>query len=263
MINRKLNELTVVPLIIFLSSSFLIIFTYILLSDIPLISSHLEDYIISGNSFFFPTLPTINIFWFLPNKFQIFPITIGQCIDLIIILNLTCYVESIIYHYVKWTILNKDHEGFSYYYFSYNKRNLEMCEEAGFIQDLSSGNSRDYIGSSSVNYKLNRKNTPNYTLGGKKKNKSCSDHKEYSYGRSKLTLNIYFNYHLIFCYHFVFDYLWTIRLKIRYSFPDINNFADFVEPKGGKALLKIDLTVFFKICVREKYKSNLHLIEGI
>ena len=85
---KKLNELKVIPLIIFLTSSFLIIFTYISLSDIPLISSILKDYLISGNSFFFPTLPTINIFWFLPKKFQTLPITIGQFIDLIIILNL-------------------------------------------------------------------------------------------------------------------------------------------------------------------------------
>ena len=261
--NKKLNELRVIPLIIFLTSSFLIIFTYMLLSDIPLISSLIKDYLISGNSFFFPTLPTINILWFLPKKFQIIPITIGQCIDLIIILNLTCYVESLIYHYIKWTILNKDPEGFFCYFLSYNNRNSEMCEEAGLLQDLNSGTFRDYIGISSVNYKLDWKINPNYTLGGKKKNKSCSDHKEYSSGRFKLTLNFYFNYHLIFCYHFVFDYFWTIRLKIRYSFPNINNFADFVEHKRGKAILKIDLTVFFKIYVREKYKSNLHLIRCI
>ncbi len=261
--HKKFNELRVIPLIIFLTSSFLIIFTCILLSDIPFISSILKDYLLSGNSFFFPTLPTINILWFLPKKFQIFPITIGQCIDLIIILNLTCYVESLIYHYIKWTILNRASEGFFCYFLSYNNRNSEMYEEAGLLQDLSSDNFRDYIGSPSVNYKLDWKNDPIYTLGGKKKYRSCPDHKEYSSGPSKLALIIYFNYHFVFCYHFVFDYFWTIRLKIRYSSPDINNLTDFVEYKGGKAILKFDLTVYFKIYVREKYESNLLLKRSI
>jgi hypothetical protein len=260
---KKINELRVIPLIIFLTSSFLIIFTYISLSDIPLISSILKDYLISGNSFFFPTLPTINIFWFLPKKFQTLPITIGQFIDLIIILNLTCYVESIIYHYIKWTILNRDPEGFFCYFLSYNNRNSEMCEETGLLQDLSSGIFRDYIRNSSDNYKLDWKNNPNYTLGGKKKFRSWLDHKEYSSGPFKLAFNIYFNYHLIFCYHFVFAYFWTIRLKFRYSPPDLNIFADFVEHKGGKAILKIDVRIFFKIYVREKYESYLLLKEGI
>jgi len=244
--NKKLNELRVIPLIIFLSSSFLIIFTYTLLSDIPFISSLLKDYIISGNSFFFPTLPNINILWFLPKKYQILSITIGQCIDLIIILNLTCYVESLIYHYIKWTILTKDPEGFFCYYLSYNNRNSEMCEEAGLLQNLDSGIFRDYIGISSVNYKLDRKTDPIYALEGKKKYRSFLGHKSKASRPFKLTLNIYNNYHLIFCYHFIFDYFWTIRLKIRYSFPDINNFADFVEHKGGKAILKIDLMDFLK-----------------
>lgn len=260
--NKKLNELRVIPLIIFLTSSFLIIFTYMLLSDIPLISSLLKDYLISGNSFFFPTLPTINILWFLPKKFQIIPITIGQCIDLIIILNLTCYVESLIYHYIKWTILNKDPEGIFCYFLSYNNRNSEMCEEAGLLQELNLDVFRESLSISSGNNKLYLSN-PNFTLGGKKKYRSCLDHKNYASGQFKLTLNIYISYRLIFYYHYVFDYFWTIRLKIRYSPSDINNFADFLKDKGGKAILKIDLMVCFKIYVRKKIESNLLVKRGI
>ena len=128
--SEKLKELRVIPLIIFLSSSFLIIFTYLFLRDIPVMSSLLQDYIISGNSLFFPTLPKTNILWFLPKKFQIFPITIGQCIDLIIILNLTCYVESLIYHYIKWTILNKNCQvifGLNSFYYNTINKNTDTC----------------------------------------------------------------------------------------------------------------------------------------
>jgi len=138
-----------------------------------------------------------------------------------------------------------------------------MCEEAELLHDLNLKLFRETLSISSINYKLSWNNVPNFALGGKKKNRSCLDHKNYASGTFKFTLNIHFNYYLIFCYHFVFDYSWTIWLKSRYSFPNINNFADFVEQKGGKAILRIDLTVFFKIYVREKYISNLHLIKGI
>ena len=245
--NKKLNELRVIPLIIFISSNFLIIVTYMLLSDIPLISSHLEDYIISGNSFFFPTLPTINILWFLPKKFQILPITIGQCIDLIIILNLTCYVESLIYHYIKWTILNKDcqviYNLYSFYLNTTNK-NSEMCEDFELIQDLRIKNLLESTYISSVNYKLDWKKDLIHTLEGKKKYRSCLGHKRKDFGPFKLILQIYINYYLILCNYL--KYFWTIRLKIRYSPPDLNIFADFVEYKGGKAILKIDLMDFLK-----------------
>lgn len=257
--SKKLNELRVIPLIILLSSSFLIILTYILLSDMPLISSLLEDYIISGNSFFFPTLPNINILWFLPKKYQILPITIGQCVDLIIILNFTCYVESLIYHYIKWTILNNDCQvffGFDSFFFNATNKNSEMCEEVELLQDLRVDIFRKPSNISSFNNKLDWKNHPVYVLGGKKKKRSYLIHNREASGPYKLILNIYINYHLIFCNHFVLEYFCAICSKICYSSPDTNNFGDFTEYKGGKAVLKIDLLVFFKMYIREKYKGN-------
>ena len=260
---KKLNELRVIPLIIFLTSSFIIVFIYILLSDIPLISSLLKDYLISGNSFFFPMLPTINILWFLPKKFQIIPITIGQCIDLIIILNLTCYVESLIYHYIKWTILNKDCQvlfGLSSFYLN---NNSEKYEEIEFLQELGVEIFRKSFYPSSANYKFDWKNYPFYALEGKEKYRNCFGHKRKASGPSKLILNIYVNYYLIILNYYVFEYFWNTCLKFRYSSSETNNFADFVEYKGGKAVLKIDLFIFFKMYVREKYESNLLLKKGI
>lgn len=235
--NKKLNELSVIPLIIFLSSSFLIIFIYMLLSDVPLISSLLKNYFISGNSIFFPALPNINILWFLPKKFQIIQLSVGQFIDIIIILNFTCYIESIIYHYIKWTLLNKDPQVFlclDSFFLCSNNRNSDLCEEFELIQDLRDGLYREHLGVSSVNYKLDGRNDHLYGLFKKKKYRNCSDQKRIASGPFKLTLNNYVNYLLIFCYYSVFDYFWTICSKIHYSLHDINNYTDFTEQIGGK-----------------------------
>lgn len=265
--NKKLNELSVIPLIIFLSSSFLIIFIYMLLSDVPLISSLLKSYFISGNgnSIFFPALPNINILWFLPKKFQIIQLNVGQCIDIIIILNFTCYIESFIYHYIRWTLLKKDPQVFlcldSFYLGS--KKNSDLCEEFELIQDLRDGLYHEHLGVSSVNYKLDGRNNHTYGLLKKKKYRSCSDQKRIASGPFKLTINNYLNSFLIFCYYSVFDYFWTFCSKIHYSLPDINNFTDFTEQIGGKVMIKIDLMVFFKIFVKKKFENNVLLKKGI
>ena len=265
--HKKLNELRIISIIIFISSSFLIICTYTFLNDIPLISSLLKDYLISGNSFFFPTLPKINILWFLPKKYQIIRLSIGQCIDIIIVLNLTCYIESLIYHYIKWTILNKEPQILlfldSYYLGSYNK-NSELCEEFELVQNLNNELYREHLENSLVNYKLDGRNDLIYGLIKKQKHRSCLNQKEIaSVPFTFITLNNYVNDHLIICYCSVFDYFWTIRSKIHYSPPDFNIFANFTDLLGGNDMIKIDLMVFFRICLKKKFESNLLLKKGI
>ena len=79
-----------------------------------------------------------------------------------------------------------------------------------------------------------------------KKYGSYLSHKIKDFGQFKLILQIYFHRYLVFCNYYVLEYLWTILLKIRYSHPDIINFADFLEQEGGKVILKIDLMDFLK-----------------
>jgi len=237
--NKKLNEIRVTSLIIFLSSSFLIIFTYMLLSDIPLISSLLNNYLISGNSIFFPTLPNFNILWFLPKKFQIIHMSIGQCIDIVIILNLICYIESIIYHYIKWTILNKDAPDFiclDSFFIGSKNRNSERCEEFELILDLKDGMFSERLDNTSENYKMDGRNALIYGLVKKKKYISYSDHKRIASGPFKLILNNHLHYLLVFYCYSIFDYFWISCSNNLYSLPDINNFnfTNFTEQIGGK-----------------------------
>ena len=263
---KKLRNLSVISLTIFLSSSFLIIFTYWLLSDIPLIYSLLENYLNSGNSFFIPGVPNINILWFLPKEFQIIQLTVGQCIDIITVLNLTCYFESLIYHYIKWTLLNKNSQVFLYldsFYLDSKNEHSEMCEEFELIQDLKDGHFREYLHVSSLSYKLVGRNDHIYGHFEKKKYRSYSDQKRIASGPFKSTFNNYLNHLLVFNYHSIFDYFWTFCTKIHYSLLDINSLTDFTEQRGGKAMIKINLMAFFKIFAINKFEINSLLNKGI
>ena len=83
--------------------------------DVPVLFSLLNDYITSGNSFFIPTLPYLNILWFLPEKYQTIQLSLGHLIDIIIISNLFCYVDTGFYHYFKRAFLNEEDQLFFYH----------------------------------------------------------------------------------------------------------------------------------------------------
>ena len=78
------------------------------LKDIPILSSLYNDYINSGNSIFFPSLPYINLLWFLPEKHQMFQFSLGHLIDIFIIINLIPCIETGVYHYIKKVCLNEE-----------------------------------------------------------------------------------------------------------------------------------------------------------
>jgi len=118
---KKPKQLKIIPILVFISLSFLATLFYIFLSDIQIVPILLKNYINSGNSFFFPYIPHINIFWFLPEKHQIIHLHIGQVLDLIIIYNIISYIETNAYHYVKMAIINGDIQ-------KYNCEELELSK---------------------------------------------------------------------------------------------------------------------------------------
>jgi hypothetical protein len=101
LIDKNLIKLKIIALIILILSSFLLIFIFLFLKDIPVLSSLLKEYIESGNSFFIPSIPYHNLLCDVPEKFPNAHFTVGHLIDLIIMLNLVSYIESSIYHYIK------------------------------------------------------------------------------------------------------------------------------------------------------------------
>ena len=85
-----------------------IAFIFIFLRHIPIIFSLIEDYVNSGSSFFIPFIPNINLLGFLPERGPTIGLTLGQLIDIIIMINLFAYIESSIYHFFKKKYLNEE-----------------------------------------------------------------------------------------------------------------------------------------------------------
>ena len=104
---NKLKKVKTILILVFISSCFLVTFIYTFLRDVPVISSLLNEYITSGKSFFIPSLPYVNTLGFLPEEYQI-QFSLGHLIDILIIINLYCFIDTSLYHYFKRIYINGD-----------------------------------------------------------------------------------------------------------------------------------------------------------
>ena len=119
--SKKPKQLKIIPLFIFITLSFIATIFYIFLKDIEIVPILLKEYIDSGNSIFIPYIPYINVFWFLSEKNQVIRLSIGQLLDLIIIYNIISYIETNLYHYIKFSIFNGNIQNFNYLELNFNK----------------------------------------------------------------------------------------------------------------------------------------------
>lgn len=95
---KKPKNIRSFSILFFIFSCLPIAFIFILLRFIPKALPLMEAYINSGSSFFVPIIPNINL---LPEKGQLIGLTLGQLIDIIIMVNLLGFIESSIYHFFK------------------------------------------------------------------------------------------------------------------------------------------------------------------
>ncbi len=103
---KNSNRIRIILILIFIFSCLPAVFFYMFLRDLSILSSSFNAYISSGSSIFFPSLPTINILFFLPKEFQIMNFTVGHLIDITIIVDIILHAESLVYQYVKIYILS-------------------------------------------------------------------------------------------------------------------------------------------------------------
>jgi hypothetical protein len=80
-------------LILFIITPSISILGFLFISESSNISYNILDYFISHKSLFPSSNPTLNIFWFLPEGLQIFPLTVPQLIDIIIIILIIFNVQ--------------------------------------------------------------------------------------------------------------------------------------------------------------------------
>lgn len=108
--SKKLKKLKIILILILFFSFFPITFIFTLLRDVPVLSSLINRCCNLSNSIFIPNLPYIDLLFFLPE----FQFSLGQLIDIIIIFNIICYIESSIYHYIKIAYLNGEYDIINY-----------------------------------------------------------------------------------------------------------------------------------------------------
>ena len=105
--DKRLKSIIIIILVVFITS-FPVAFMCMFIKDVPVLSSLFDDYILTGKSIFIQILPNINILWFLPQDVQITYFSIGHLLDIIIIVNIMFYIETNVYHYVKWSSSNEE-----------------------------------------------------------------------------------------------------------------------------------------------------------
>jgi len=130
--SKKISILRIFILLIFIFAIlFIIIFETI--SRYFLLFSFSSDFINSGNSFFIPSLPYINVFWFLPENYKFIRFSLGNLIDIVIIFNLYCYIDTCIYHYYKNAYLNDENQVLiDFYSYISNDKEIYTSKELFF-----------------------------------------------------------------------------------------------------------------------------------
>lgn len=231
--DKKLKNLKIILILVFISSCFPITFINIFLGDIPFLSSLLKQYITSGKSIFFPSLPYINLLQFIPDQYQIIQFTMGQLIDIVIVANFFCYLDTIFYHYVKSAFLNEE-DRFLIYMGTYFFGTIGKFDAQYQDQDIIFGvkdESRYYLDDKRIEV-IKRNSRKNeiiddfYVALERRRYRSISIINRIFHRESKLTLS-YFYKNLGFSrYYSLFEKFWIFRSKNPYPHPEINILTD-------------------------------------
>jgi len=224
----KLKILKIVLILVVFFSYLSSLFIFMCLRDVPVLSSLLTEYIASGKSFFIPILPYINILGFIPHESHTIQFSLGHLIDIIIIYNIICYIDTGCYHYFKNAFLNEDTK--IYFYISLGSLGLND-ESIDYLENKSKGehNKRDF--------RLNEKIHNFYENLRRKIYTNKFNQNRILHRKSKYILYNRYKNLLISCYHSNFESFLIFRLINHYHLPKINNFADFNKHfigEGGK-----------------------------
>lgn len=215
---HKLKILKIVLILGVFFSYLTSLFIFMCLRDVPVLSSLLTEYITSGKSIFIPILPYINILGFLPQESHTIQFSLGHLIDIIIIYNIICYIDTGFYHYAKNAFLNEDTK----IYFYIDMGSLGLNDELrDFLDNKNRGdrNKRDY--------RLNER-IHNFNDNLRRKIYRINFiQNRILHRKTKYILNNRYNNLILSCYHSNFESFLNFRLINHYHHPKINNFADF------------------------------------
>ncbi|MFW9969057.1 MAG: hypothetical protein ACFFDF_02575 [Candidatus Odinarchaeota archaeon] len=141
---QKLDLLKRIWIISFLISIVPTTLICLFFRDILVLNTIIHDFYSSGKSIFLPFLPCANILWFLPKELQFMQLSIGQVIDIVIILNIIAIIERGGYQYYLRICMNEDcfdssqiifNENFYTFYqepVNYFEVNTKICDDFSY-----------------------------------------------------------------------------------------------------------------------------------
>ncbi len=231
---KNLNKLKLSLILVFISLCFPDALIYMFFRDIPFLTSFFYDYFTSNNSIFIPSLPYINILWFLPYKYQITQFSIGHLIDIVIIINLSFSIQACFYHYIQRVCLNEETQIFFYYIDSYSLGSKEKLNTLSQDHDSIFGQKYELIYYPNdqpldVIYERNCRRLDSFYGQLRRKNYRSNIQNRKFHRKPEFTvINRYKNLH-VSCYHSVFEKFWIFHSKNHYPYPKINNYTIFNE----------------------------------
>ncbi|MFX1477303.1 MAG: hypothetical protein ACFFCI_04155 [Promethearchaeota archaeon] len=214
--------------------SIIAILISIFIQEIPGLSSLFNEYIDSGESFFIPIIPYINLLGFIPEEHQIAQLTLGQLVDILIIIGIVSSTERGIYQYYTRICLGEDNLIFNNVglYFYEPKENLPSSSENHVIyfrQEIESLEDLERMKDlEKSRFKFNSNEKLNIFFDYLRKNdyliKSII-----SYKRFKTFFKTHYKCLRIFCHRFVCETFSLFSYNHSNQHPKINNLSNSQE----------------------------------
>ncbi|MFX1311963.1 MAG: hypothetical protein ACFFHD_05070 [Promethearchaeota archaeon] len=253
--HNKKKPKKILSVLFFIFSCLPIAFIFILLRYIPKTLPLLEAYINSGSSFFIPIIPNINL---LPEKGQLIGLTLGQLIDIIIMVEIFGFIEISMYHFFKKKYSNEQFNEFGCLGLNYLPRGDLSSQEQedlfGLEVDIlyslnNSGFDQDFV----KTFNINEEDLLFYYFHILEQNRKRKNNKRF-YKKSKF-VSYYYNKNSVSSLYLLFK-IKNFYLKNIYSLLIINLPTIFNEnTRGGELTIdKTSINYFYENYLQLKFK---------
>lgn len=232
--HKKLIKLKVILILCFIGLIFPVSLISMVLKDVSVLHSSYNNHIISGNSFFIPFLPNVNLLGFLPEKYQIIQFSLGHLIDIIIIANIFHWIRITVYHYYKKVCLFGEPQLFTHidsFLLSSIGKILEQSQDSdilfGLRNDLRENLKDKFLNIIERKHRLNERIDSSYDNLSRIRHRNNNIQNRLIHKKYEFFLKTLYKNPQLFCYHSNIEKILIFRSKNHYQYPVINNFTDF------------------------------------
>lgn len=232
--SKKLIKLKVILILGFICLLLPVSLLSMVLKDVPVLSSIFNNYVSSGNSFFIPFLPNVNLLGFLPEKYQIIQFSFGHLIDIIIIANIFHWILSSIYHYYKKFCLFGEPQLFTrinLFLLSPKGKDYRRPQDSDIVFGLRDNSRENFIDKflNAIETKSigNERTDMSYDNLSIIRFRNNNIQNRLFHKKSEFSLKTLYKNLRLFCYHSNIEKNLIFHSKNHYHYPVINNFTDF------------------------------------